>query len=468
MTSVTTSHLESPVSQPAPTAAAPSLRRRAVRATAWTLIGTYLGQALRLASNLILTRLLFPEAFGVMAIMLLVLQALNIFSEIGIQQMLIQSPRSQDRSFTDTAWTMQVIRGVLLWLATCLAAAGFHLAADAGLLSPDSAFADPRLVTLLPVVGLTLLAGGFYSTKLIALRRDMTLGYEAAFQLGQQLFQVLVMVTWAWFYPSIWALVGGTIIGAVAAVIGSHLLLPGPGNRFTWNRQAAAELFRFGKYIFVGTLFTFITLNVQRTILGSILSTDLFGIYAIALVLSTVILTAMDRVHGSVLFPLYSQLARRNDPAAMSGNIRRVRLRLLAISLPPMWVVAIFGRHIVEFLYDARYHDAGWMLQLLAVTTIITIVSLTLRPVMLAHGHANSHLAYSAISSIFLLICLLIGAFTGGVFGVLIGAAVGEVIGHVVLLGYVRRYGIWTPGLDFAALAISAVVISIGWGLLRP
>jgi O-antigen/teichoic acid export membrane protein len=193
----------------------------------------------------------------------------------------------------------------------------------------------------------------------------------------------------------------------------------------------------------------------------------LFGIYAIALVLSTVILAAMDRVHGSVLFPLYSQLARRNDPAAMSANIRRVRLRLLAISLPPMWFVAIFGRHIVEFLYDARYHDAGWMLQLLAVTTIITIVSITIRPVMLAHGHANRHLAYTAISSIVLLTCLLIGAFTGGVVGVLVGAAVGEIIGHVVLLGCVRRYSIWTPGLDFTALAISAAVIALGWGALQ-
>lgn len=467
MTSATTSNLPSPVQTQASPAATPSLRRLAVRATAWTIIGTYGGQALRLASNLILTRLLFPEAFGVMAIILLVLQSLNLFSDIGIQQLLIQHPRSEERWFSDTAWTIQVIRGVLLWLAACAVAAGLHLASAAGWLPAQSAFADPRLVTLLPVAGLTLIAVGFSSTNLIALRRHMTLGYEAAFQLSQQFIQVLIMVAWAWLYPSVWALVGGTIIGSLLAAVASHYVLPGTRNRFTWNRQAAAELFRFGRYIFVSTLFTFLTLNAQRTILGSFLNTDLFGIYSIALVLSTVILAAMDRMHASVLFPLYSQLARRNDPVAMGANIRRVRLRLLAISLPPMCGVAIFGRHIVELFYDARYHDAGWMLQLLAVATIITIVSLTLRPVMLAHGHASRHIAYTAISSLFLLTCLLIGAFTGGVMGVLVGAVVGEIIGHVVLLGIVRRYSIWTAGLDFAALAISAAVIAIGWGALR-
>lgn len=466
MTSAATSTPQPLVETPARTAAETSLRHLAVRATFWTIVGTYGGQALRLASNLVLTRLLFPEAFGVTAIILLVLQALNLFSDIGIQQSLIQDPRGEERWFNDTAWTLQVIRGVLLWLVACAAAAGFHVAAEAGWLPTQSAFADPRLVWMLPVAGLTLIAAGYSSTKIISLRRHMTLGYEAAFQLAQQAIQVLIMVAWAWLYPSVWALVGGTVVSAILASIASHYVLPGSRNRFTWNRQAAADLIRFGRYIFIGTIFAFIAMNAQRTLLGSILTSDLFGVYSIALVLSTVILTAMDRLHGSVLFPLYSQLARRNDPVAMSANIRRVRLRLLAFSLPPMWIVAIFGKHIVEFLYDPRYHDAGWMLQLLATTTIITIVSITVRPVMLAHGHSRRHLVYTAITSVTLLACMLVGAFTHGVAGVLIGGAVGELIQHLVLLAFARRYSVWTPALDFAALGISAAVIALGWGLL--
>ncbi len=444
-----------------------ALRGLVVRATAWTLLATYGGQALRLVSNLILTRLLFPEAFGVMAVIHLVLQGLNLFSDIGIQQSLIQDPRGEEQWFNNTAWTMQVVRGVVLWLAACAIAAVLHVATISGWLAEGSALADPRVVWFLPVAGLTLIAVGLHSTKLIMMRRRMMLGYEAVFQLSYQCVQMIIIVVWAWLHPSIWALLGGTVVSAIVAAMASHVLLPGSTNRFAWNRVAAGHLLRFGRYIFVATMFTFVGLHAQRLILGTILASDLFGVFSIALVLSTVVLTAVDRLHGCVLFPLYSQLARRNDPVALGANVNRVRLRLLAMSLPPMWLVAIFGEQIVGLLYDTRYHEAGWMLQVLAVGAIITLVSITVRPIMLAHGHSGRHLAYTAICSIVLSISMAFGGYFHGVMGVLVGAVVAEFIGHLVLLGFARRYMASTFQLDMACLGLSAAVIAMGTSLLR-
>ena len=71
-----------------------------------------------LASNLILTRLLFPEAFGLMALGSVVLVGLQMFSDAGIGPSIAQSPRGDDPEFLDTAWTAQVLRGVILWLGT--------------------------------------------------------------------------------------------------------------------------------------------------------------------------------------------------------------------------------------------------------------------------------------------------------------------------------------------------------------
>src|SRR5688572_13860724 len=118
MTTVATSNGDLLTTPPAAETAQPrrSLRQLAIRATVWTIAATYAGQALRLASNLILTRLLFPEAFGVMAILLLILQSLNLFSDIGIQQSLILHPLGVERRFCNTAWTLQIVRGVCLWL----------------------------------------------------------------------------------------------------------------------------------------------------------------------------------------------------------------------------------------------------------------------------------------------------------------------------------------------------------------
>ncbi|HBB84471.1 MAG TPA: polysaccharide biosynthesis protein, partial [Sulfitobacter sp.] len=92
---------------------------RALRSTSWIVLSYGGAQAIRLASNLILTRLLFPEAFGLMALIQVVIVGLTLFSDVGIGPSIAQSKRGDDRDFLNTAWTIQAIRGGCLWLAAC-------------------------------------------------------------------------------------------------------------------------------------------------------------------------------------------------------------------------------------------------------------------------------------------------------------------------------------------------------------
>ena len=93
-----------------------SLRSRILRAGFWTFFGHISSQAVRLGSNLIMTRLLVPEMFGVMAIANLVLFGLALFSDVGIGQGIVQSRRGHDPVYLNTSWTVQIIRGIVIWL----------------------------------------------------------------------------------------------------------------------------------------------------------------------------------------------------------------------------------------------------------------------------------------------------------------------------------------------------------------
>ena len=90
---------------------------RAMRSSAWTIFGFVASQAVRFGSNLILTRLLFPEAFGMMALVTVAMVGLGNFSDVGTGPAIAYNRRGDDPDFLDTAWTLHVIRGVLLWLA---------------------------------------------------------------------------------------------------------------------------------------------------------------------------------------------------------------------------------------------------------------------------------------------------------------------------------------------------------------
>ena len=131
------------------------LRSRALVGSLWVVSGYGGRELIRLANNLILTRLLFPEAFGFMAIVNVILLGLAMFADIGLPDKIVQSNRGEERRFLDTAWTLQILRGGFLFLVSCWLA------------WPLARFYDePSLLGMLPVAGTALLIGGFRSTWL--------------------------------------------------------------------------------------------------------------------------------------------------------------------------------------------------------------------------------------------------------------------------------------------------------------
>src|SRR5664279_5321466 len=152
------------------------LKKRVFNAGAWSLAGYGLTQAIRLGSNLLLTRLLMPETFGVMSIAMLLMVCLVMLSDLGLNISVIQSSRGRDPVFLNTIWVTQIVRGVLLWLVA-LAVSLFLLFADnAGIVSKSSVYADPSLPYVIAIVALSTIIRGAHSTKLYEAGRDLALG----------------------------------------------------------------------------------------------------------------------------------------------------------------------------------------------------------------------------------------------------------------------------------------------------
>jgi len=227
-----------------------SLSARALRGSLVTVGGFGGSQVIRLASNLILTRLLFPEAFGMMALIAVFMQGLAMFSDVGVTPAILQSKRGDDRDFLNTAWTIQAIRGVCLWLAAC--ALAWPVA---------SFYGEPQLMQLLPVASLTLVIQGFNPTRMDTANRHLVLGRLTALDLGAQVLGIVVAVVLSWLTGSVWSLVISGLVSAVAVLVLYNLYLPGEANRFRWERAAVQELVHFGKWIFHSTVCGFLFLQ---------------------------------------------------------------------------------------------------------------------------------------------------------------------------------------------------------------
>ncbi len=286
------------------------------RGALWAAVGFGGGQVLRFAGNIVLSHLLFREAFGMTAIVGSFLQALQLFSDIGVGPSIIQSARGEDRRYLSTAWTIQAVRGAVIWLIVCAAAVPFARFYD-----------EPQLAWVAPVGALSVLVSGFASTKLFTANKNLQMGSLTRIELASQAIGLVVQVSWALVDRSVWALVGGGLAVSVSKMVLSHVALPGTRDRFGWDKEAAHSLVRFGRWIFFSTLLTYCVTQADRLVFGKLVPLDVMGDYAIAAQIAMLPAMAIGALSLSIAFPHYSRL--HNARQDLSGTFRRTRVRCL-------------------------------------------------------------------------------------------------------------------------------------------
>ena len=422
-----------------------TLTKLAIRGTVWTLIGYGMSQCLRLGANLCLTRLLVPEMFGLMALVNVFILGLTLFSDIGIAPSIIQHERGDEPDFLNTAWTLQIIRGIGLWLCCLLLA-----------LPVAQFYGEPQLSWLIPTVGFTTVVSGFNSTALFTFKRQISLGKLTVFELGIQVTSLSIMLIWAWFHRSIWALVVGNLISELLKMIISHRLIPGNDNRLAWEQKAIADIFAFGKWIFASTAMTFLAAQADRIILGKLLTFKLLGIYNVALIFAELPKMVMMKIGTQVIFPVISRQASLPRQHLREKILHKRRL-ILITAIPLLAILVGFGDFLILGLYDHRYQDAAWMLPILALGIWPNLLTVTMSPSLLAIGQP----LYAAWGNFFkfcyMIIALPVGFSLLGVSGAVIVVACNDFPFYGVV-----NYGLWREKLTAITQDIQATLLLIG------
>ena len=354
-------------------------RAQAIHGSFWTLFGFGGSQVLRLGGNLLLARLLFPEAFGLMALVNVFMHGLQMFSDLGIGPAIIQNPRGEEPLFRHVVWTLQIIRGTALWFFACLMAwpvAHFYSSAH-----PDAML----LIKLLPVIGITAFLGGFTSTSLYIINRHMKIALVTLLELIPQLISICTMVLWALFVQrSVWAMVVGSLAHSITRLILSHCIEPHYHDHLAWSRETAQELIRFGGWIFASTIVSFLVTNLDRMVLGRVLSLAELGIYSIAMTFARLSMQVTTRLSNTVIFPLLSK-RQRDLSRLMELCLRGRRIVLLAGGTICVAFV-IFAPLFFELLYDPRYQSAGPLARWLSIYIWCWMLVATIDRVPLAIG----------------------------------------------------------------------------------
>lgn len=399
---------------------ASSLRSRSRDAALWSAVQIALSSAMRLGSNLLLTRLLAPDAFGLIGLAMTVITALTLFSDIGINRSIIREADGDTPAFLHAAWRAKVLRGsaiatavlacavLLWWLAPTLA-------------PPDSAYADPALPGLIAATALIALASGLASTNEDLAARRMHTRRIVAVQLCGQVVTILATLMAAWLIGSVWAIMIGMTIGAAFSLLLSHTAYPGP--RMAWNADPsmAARLWSFGRWIILSSSLTFLQTNADKLVLAALLGPIAFGHYIIALIWVDAGRMVFSTMMGRIAYPSFSEIAlsRRSDLPRIYHRLQRVADGYLLAA----FLLFHFGSGVlIGWLYTDAYSDSAHFLAVAA----FALLGARFNPateLLVSLGDSRALAATSAIRTLSLAVALPLGWHLGGAEGIVLASA---------------------------------------------
>jgi O-antigen/teichoic acid export membrane protein len=441
-----------PVSVPGPvkTTSLKGLRARMVRGAFFEVSGYGAQQVIRLGSNLILTRLLFPAAFGLASMVWVITTGLVMLSDVAIHACVIQSKRGDEPAFLNTAFTIQAMRGVGLTILMM------------GLAKPVAWFyREPKVEGLLYLGSLSMLFTGLHSTAVYTLRRRLSLGWVNGLEFTQTVFSTALTLALSWRYRSPWALIVGAISGSFFFAIASHFLPVENRNRFHWDKEAASEIRRFGSWVFGSSATTFLGGQSDRILLGRLLGASWLGIYSVATNLSDAIGVVINRLINGVMYPGLSQ-AGREAGSNISPLFYRMRLRVDGLSMTSTGLVAGMGGWIVHTLWDQRYSDASWILQILCVRLAISLLVAPSETCLFSLGYTRYGFFRSLTRLLGTLVLLPLGWYFAGVKGVIWGTVAAEIPTIFAVWPQSRRLGILKVRRELLSASIFLAAFALG------
>ena len=419
---------------------APSLQRRMLRAAAWLVGSNVASQGLRLLSSLVLTRLLLPESFGLMAAVQTLYFALVMFSDLGVWQSVVTHPQGEQPKFLGTAFSVQFARGLLLAAIVALIALGLKLCAVYAPFRADTVYADARLPAMVLVFALSALLQGAESMHIATAQRALQTRLITRLELLTQLTGMVVTIACALWTHSVWSLLLGTVSATLARTVLSHTLFDGPAYKPCWDHASLRDIVGFGKWIFLSSLIGFAAANGEKLILGGTLAAADCGVFSIASLLVAAIVGLVGNLNAHLVFPSLSEAQRSGDAAA-----HQVYTRVQQIADAILGGIAglslVLGAWVVRILYDPRYEQAGWMLQLLALG-LVAMRYQVLEQMMFALSQPGWVSLSNSLRALSLVLLVPLGYALGGVQGAVLAVVASQFAGWPVALVFKTRQGL--------------------------
>ena len=365
---------------------------------------------LRLVSSLILTRVLLPEAYGTITILVSILYVIGNILDTNVTLFMVRDKNAEQPRYLNTAWTMRVSRSVL---------SGAVLFVCAPLIA-TKIYDLPDLTLPLRVFSLWFLIDGFETMAFaLAIRRKQA-RLQMYSELAASILSTTFSIVYCYRYHTFWGIAYGMLLNRLIMTVLSHQFYRDLRPRLFVDVAAAREILVYSKFTIPSSALTLGLNQFDKVIFLRLFDLRLLGIYGLAGNIAGSIESVISKISQAVLYPRCAHNFRENpDTATHRYYTENTKLFAGILAMP----AAICGAAhlIITLLYDSRYTEAGSVLQALAIRAVLLSLASPAEDLMISAGQFHVILVGNVLRAAWIILGSLVGyhflGFLGFVYG---------------------------------------------------
>jgi O-antigen/teichoic acid export membrane protein len=377
------------------------VNRKMAAGIAWMSLMRLGVKGLGLISTVVLARLLVPGDFGLVAMAMSVVSGLELFRAFSFDVALIQKSDA-DRSYYDTAWTLNVLFGValaLILLGITPFAAEF--------------FKEPRLQVVMQLIALGVFVSGFENIGVVAFRKDLDFRKEFLLRVVQKACSTAICLSFAFLLKNYWALVIGTVADNILGVLITYVAHP---FRPRFSLAMSRHLVSFSKWLLATNVLYFFRDRGADYVLGRVAGASTLGLFTISVDIANLPTAEIIAPINRAVLPAYAKMA--HDLEQLRQGFLNVIGFVLALALPAGFGIAVTSDLIVNVLLGTKWAAAAPTISILAISGAINALQTNSGVVHYAMGRPRTVATMSMVHVLFLFPSVVWAAYYYGAIGI--------------------------------------------------
>ena len=390
-----------------------SLKQQTLTGLEWNAGANIAKQILQFVISVILIRLLTPEDFGLIGMIIVFTGFAGLFGDLGFGAALIQRKEIEERHLSSIFWlniaTGLILTGIMLAIAPVI----------------TTFYNEPRLKLLTMVLSAAFFIGSFSIVQKIILIRSMNFRMLAIIETLTMSIAGILAIILAFLGFGVWTLVWQAIVSAIIGAILLWVLSDWrPSLRF--NKNAAKELLGFSGNLLGFDVFNYWVRNVDDLLIGKVIGSSGLGIYTKAYSIMLMPLRQVSSAVGQVMFPALSKI---QDDKLRVKHLYLSSISIIAlITFPMMMGLLIVADSFVLVLFGQKWVNLIPILKVFCLLGMLQSIGTTVGWIYNSQGRTDWQFLWGIASGSLLIISIIIGIIIGSVLSVAVCYTIGEII----------------------------------------